>query len=107
MHTKEISKTMIGLELINQRSKHVLKEEALNHAVGDRITPSQHAFGDETKAIAKDEEPPYSNMADGGWEAEAGVDYKRKYDITGCMDVNPDEHDEEGDFAKRIGLIYS
>ncbi|KAG0447109.1 hypothetical protein HPP92_028508 [Vanilla planifolia] len=32
MHTKEISKTMIELELIDQRSKHVLKEEAFNHA---------------------------------------------------------------------------
>ncbi|KAG0493169.1 hypothetical protein HPP92_006567 [Vanilla planifolia] len=40
-------------------------------------------------------------------KAKAGVDYKKKYDITGGMDVDPDEHDEEGDFAKRIGLIYS
>ncbi|KAG0493465.1 hypothetical protein HPP92_004459 [Vanilla planifolia] len=78
------------------------KEEALNHVDDDRITHGQHAIGDETEAAAKDEEPWYSNPTDGGCEAEAGVDYKRKYDITGCMDVNLDEHDEEDDFAKRI-----
>ncbi|KAG0461902.1 hypothetical protein HPP92_020378 [Vanilla planifolia] len=83
------------------------EEEALNHADGDRITHGQDAIGDETEAAAKDEEPRYSNPTDGGCEAEAGVDYKRKYDITGRMDVDPDEHDEEDDFAKRIGLIYS
>ncbi|KAG0446757.1 hypothetical protein HPP92_028671 [Vanilla planifolia] len=76
------------------------KEEALNHANDDVITPRQHAIGDET-------EPWYSNPIDGGCEGEAGVDYKRKYDITGCMDVDPDEHNEEDDFAKRLGLIYS
>ncbi|KAG0450349.1 hypothetical protein HPP92_026931 [Vanilla planifolia] len=92
--------SVLKLELINQRSKHVLKEEALNHADGDRITPGQHAIGDET-------EPGYSNPTNGGCEAEAGVDYKRKYDIMGCMDVDYDEHDEEDDFAKRIDLIYS
>ncbi|KAG0447037.1 hypothetical protein HPP92_028512 [Vanilla planifolia] len=68
---------MIALELINQRSKHVLKEEALNHADGDRITPRKHAIGDETEAVAKDEEPWYSNLTDGGCEAKASVDYKR------------------------------
>ncbi|KAG0450353.1 hypothetical protein HPP92_026935 [Vanilla planifolia] len=76
------------------------KEEALNHADGDRITPGQHAIGDET-------EPWYSNPTNGGCETEVGVDYKRKYDIMGCMDVDPDEHDEEDDFAKRISLMYS
>ncbi|KAG0484633.1 hypothetical protein HPP92_008712 [Vanilla planifolia] len=76
------------------------EEEALNHADDDRITRGQHGIGDE-------KEPWYSNPTDGGCEAEAAVDYKKKYDITGCMDVDPDEHDEEDDFAKRLGLIYS
>ncbi|KAG0450650.1 hypothetical protein HPP92_026827, partial [Vanilla planifolia] len=74
---------------------------------GDKITPGQHVIGDETEAIVKDEEPQYSNPTDGGCKVEACVDYKRKYDITGCMDVDPDEHDEEGDFTKRIDLIYT
>ncbi|KAG0459381.1 hypothetical protein HPP92_022509 [Vanilla planifolia] len=80
--------------------KTCAKEEALHHADGDRITHGQHAIGDET-------EPWYSNRTDGGCVAEAGVDYKRKYDITGCMDVDPEEHDEEDDFARRINLVYS
>ncbi|KAG0495247.1 hypothetical protein HPP92_006241, partial [Vanilla planifolia] len=85
----------MGLELINQRSKHVLKEEALNHVDGDRITPGQHTIGDEIDAATKHEEPRYSNTTEGGSEVEVVVDYKRKYDIIGCMDVDPDEHDEE------------
>ncbi|KAG0498657.1 hypothetical protein HPP92_003348 [Vanilla planifolia] len=93
----------IGVDL--PKVETCAEEEALNHADGDRITHGQHAIGDETEAAAKDEEPWYSNPTDGGCEAEAGVDYKRKYDITGCMDVNPDEHDEEDDFAKRIGHV--
>ncbi|KAG0447849.1 hypothetical protein HPP92_028118 [Vanilla planifolia] len=59
------------------------------------VDQPKHAIGDEIEAATKDEEPRYSNPTDGGCEAEAGVDYKRKYDITGCMDVDPDEHDEE------------
>ncbi|KAG0467309.1 hypothetical protein HPP92_018889 [Vanilla planifolia] len=81
--------------------------KALNHANRDRITHGQHVIGDEIEAAAKDDESWYSNPTVGGCEAETGVDYKRKYDITGCMDVDPDEHNEEDDFAKRIDLIYS
>ncbi|KAG0448662.1 hypothetical protein HPP92_027714, partial [Vanilla planifolia] len=46
------------------------KREALNHVDGDRITPGQHAIGDEIEAAANDEEPRFSNLTDSGCEVE-------------------------------------
>ncbi|KAG0447931.1 hypothetical protein HPP92_028095 [Vanilla planifolia] len=89
----DATKNIDSISSLEPKSMKSLKEVELPD--GDRITPGQHAIGDETEAATKDEEPRYSNLTDGGCKAEAGVDYKRKYDITGCMDVDPDEHDEE------------
>ncbi|XP_020593725.1 zinc finger CCCH domain-containing protein 32-like [Phalaenopsis equestris] len=108
------------LSILLKRKRESLSE---NHAISggcnDRVTAEdeqinyeQKDAGDETvarDAMEDGEEPDYSDQKDGEYYCATveGGDSKREDDYVGGLDADLDPEEDEDDFAKKIGLIFT
>nr|QEX51158.1 zinc finger CCCH domain-containing protein 32-like isoform X1 [Cymbidium ensifolium] len=87
-------------------------EESLIPTEDEQINYGQQAAGDETEAkdaIEDEEDPDYTDQKDGEYyyNTVEGGDYKEEDDDMDHIDEDLDAEEDEDDFAKKIGLIFS